>query len=434
MTKKVDINALRRERSEVQAKVAAIASKETAGDQLSAADIAEFETLQSQFDELTGVISRTESAERMAIEAAKPVDKIEASKSKVWQTPKAPEVKGAKVAKMIRALGQAGGNTQMAAKIAGENFNDADVAMALTTTTSAGGGVLIPAQFVPEVIELLSPQSVVREMGALTMPMPNGNLTIPKLTGGAAVGYIGSDDDIASTGATFGDLQLSAKKLAALVPISNDLIKYSGTNQNVDRVVIGDLIAGLGAREDKAFIRDDGSANTPKGLRYWAPAQNVIAANATVNLQNVENDLGKIMLMLMNANTRMRSPGWVLNPTVFMFLSNLRDGNGNKVYPELVDGLLKGYPYKTTTQVPANLGVGGDESEVYFVDFADAIIGESDEMTIAISTEATYKDESSNLISAFSKDQTLIRVIQQHDFGMRHDGSVAVLTGVTWQP
>ncbi len=158
--------------------------------------------------------------------------------------------------------------------------------MALTTTTPAGGAILIPDRFMPDIIELLRPNSVVRASGAISVPMPGGNLTIPKLAGGAAVGYIGSDDEIPATEQTFGDLSLTAKKLAALVPISNDLIKYAGVNPSVDKIVVGDLTSALGTREDQAFIRDDGTGNLPKGLRFWAPAGNLIPANATVNLAN----------------------------------------------------------------------------------------------------------------------------------------------------
>ena len=64
--------------------------------------------------------------------------------------------------------------------------------------------------------------------------------------------------------------------------------------------------------------------------------------------------------------------------------------------------------------------------------FADCFIGEDDDMVIDLSKEATYKDAEGNMVSAFQRDQTLIRVIAKHDFGPRHVESVAVLTGVTW--
>ena len=87
---------------------------------------------------------------------------------------------------------------------------------------------------------------------------------------------------------------------------------------------------------------------------------------------------------------------------------------------------------RLTTQIPTNLGAGGNESEIYFVNFADCYIGEDTTLSIAISTEASYKDAGGNTVSAFQRDQTLIRVISKHDFAPRHVESVAVGTGITW--
>ncbi|MCY1542682.1 Phage capsid family protein [compost metagenome] len=85
-----------------------------------------------------------------------------------------------------------------------------------------------------------------------------------------------------------------------------------------------------------------------------------------------------------------------------------------------------------SNQIPTNLGVDGDETEIYFVNFADLMIGEDMDLVIDLSKEATYKDGSGNVVSAFQRDQTLIRVIAKHDFGPRHVESIVVATGVDW--
>ena len=41
-------------------------------------------------------------------------------------------------------------------------------------------------------------------------------------------------------------------------------------------------------------------------------------------------------------------------------------------------------------------------------------------------------DASGNMVSAFTRDETLIRAIAEHDFHMRHDEAVSVITGVVW--
>jgi len=92
--------------------------------------------------------------------------------------------------------------------------------------------------------------------------------------------------------------------------------------------------------------------------------------------------------------------------------------------------MLRGKPLRTTTQVPINLGSGSD-SELYLADFANVVIGDSEGITLDVSSEAAYFD-GSNVVSPFSRDETVIRAIQQHDIEIRQDFAVAVLTGVTW--
>ncbi len=128
----------------------------------------------------------------------------------------------------------------------------------------------------------------------------------------------------------------------------------------------------------------------------------------------------------------MTSPGWIMSPRSFIYLLGLRDTQGNKAFPEMASGTLKGYPFATTTAIPNNLAVTGtNESEIYFCDFADVLVCEVPGLLISVSSEAAYYDGSA-VVSAFSRDQTVIRVIAQHDLVMRHTESVAVLSDVDW--
>lgn len=432
------IHELRSERATINERVQALASAEAATGALTAEQQAEFGQLTAQFEALTQQIDRLEAAERMAAAAAVPVSQA-AAPAKLPATvpaqPKAAVTPGTGMAQMVVALAAAQGNRQAAAQYAIDRGYGEHIAASLNTLTAGAGGVLVPTNLSREVIELLRPKSVVRRLGARGLPLNNGNLTIPRLRGGAVVGYIGGDSDIPATEGSFDDLKLSSKKLAALVPISNDLLANSSASPNVDAIVVGDLTSALATREDKAFIRDDGASNNPKGLRYWADAGNVLTPTAAApTIAQVSTDLNKMVLKLEAANANMTNVGWVMAPRSMRYLASLRDGNGNKAYPELDNGMLMGYPVGITTQIPTNLVVGAQSngSEIYLADFGDCFIGEDESLMIDYSKEATYKDGSSNVISAFQRDQTLIRVIAKHDFGPRHVESIVVLNNVQW--
>ncbi|AUY33567.1 MULTISPECIES: phage major capsid protein [Pseudomonas] len=430
---------MRNERAGLVAQVQTLAKIEADGGSLSAEQLQQFTSLETQINDLTAKISRAESAERLAAASAVPVNEsAQGATSPPGGSISGPFSEKAKpgtgMAQMTRLLAAAQGNQQMAAQLAKDGGYPSDVHMALSVVTPGAGGVLVPQNFATDIIESLRPVSTVRKMGVTSLPLNNGNLTMPRITGNTVVSYIGSDTDIPVTGMTFGDTKLSAKTAAAIVPISNDLLAMSGVNPRVDAIVASDLTVSMGLSEDLHFIRADGSGVLPKGLRHWAPAFNVLPAPAVADLtlEKIDLFLGGMMLRLEAANVQMKSCGWLMAPRVLRWLQSLRDGNGNKAYPEIDQVLLKGYPVGLSTQIPTNLGADGDESEIYFVNFADCMIGEDMDLTIGFSSEASYKDAEGNMVSAFQRNQTLVRVIAKHDFGPRHVESVVVAIGVKW--
>lgn len=430
---------MRSERASLNAQLQALAKIEADGGSLSAEQLSQFTSLESQISSLSEKISRAEAAERAAASAAVPVDEgaagITSPPAGRVEGPYGKPAPGAKMAQMVRLLAAAHGNQQAAAQMAKDGGFSGDVQMALSVVTPGAGGVLVPENFSSEVIEGLRPASVVRNMGVQSLPLNNGNLTMPRITGNTVVTYIGSDDDIPLTGMTFADTKLAAKKAAALVPVANDLLRMAGVNPRVDALVSKDVTVSMGLSQDLHFIRSDGGAGLlPKGMRYWALPQNLrpAPASAGITLQAIDLFLGGMMLRVEAANVDMKQCGWLMPPRVLRWLQSLRDGNGNKAYPEIEQGLLKGYPVGLSNQIPTNLGADGDETEIYFVNFADMMIGEDMELVIDLSKEAAYKDGSGNMVSAFQRDQTLIRVIAKHDFGPRHVESIVVAIGVDW--
>lgn len=433
---------LRSERAKINDSIQALAKLETAGESLSAEQLAQFATLEAEFNALTDKISRAEQAERIAAASAVPVNESAQGRTGPPQSRAhghihgggPAEAPGVRMAQMVRLLAAAGGNQHQAAQMAQQGGFSTDVAMALSTVTPGAGGVLVPQNFATEIIEALRPMSVVRKMGARSLPLNNGNLTQPRITGNTVVTYIGTETDIPITGMTFADTKLSAKKAAAIVPISNDLIANAGVSPRTDDIVVEDLAVSMGLSEDLHFIRADGSGSLPKGMRYWAQPFNILPAPAvdTLTLEKIDLFCGGMMLRLETANVMMKACGWLMHPRVLRWLQSLRDGNGNKAYPEIEQGLFKGYPVGLSNQIPVNLGAGGDETEFYFVNFADMMIGEDMDLTISFSNEASYKDAEGNMVSAFQRDQTLVKVIAKHDFGPRHVECIVVAINVKW--
>lgn len=322
------------------------------------------------------------------------------------------------------------GDTDIA-DVVNKDFERQKSAMAATSPTD--GGFLVPEQFSQDIIELLRPASVVRSLVGRTLQMPVGTVNIPKVTQGSTAYYQGENTNATKSALKTGNMKLSWKKLIALVPLSNDLARYS--SPGADGIVRTDMIRAISQRENQAFLRDPGSDAAPRGLRYQiAPTNLLDVSNPTTTTQTVATDLGRCVLQLVNANVPLTKPGWLFAPRTWNYLRMLQTTTGAFIYQaEMNNGLLLGYPYKWSTQIPVNLNdhERAGESEIYFSDFDDVIIGEAMSLRVDASMEASYMD-GATLVSAFSQDQTVIRAITEHDFGVRRAESVMVMNGVTW--
>ena len=233
--KTMKLSDLKSERAKLTADANALIEK-------SGATAEDFVTAEGMMTQIETLNSQIATAEKLQAEAAKAAVAVETKPVSATQFATARDHKAeaehnkSVFAGMVGALAKNPGNPYAAAEYAQKNLGaiGGEVSMALTQNTASGGGVLVPANLSGTVIEHLKPQSVVRKMGAVPLPLKNGNLQIPKITGTVNGGYVGKDDDSPVSQQSFGDLQLSSKLLSVLVPISNHLIENAGVDVGVD--------------------------------------------------------------------------------------------------------------------------------------------------------------------------------------------------------
>ncbi|HYM23193.1 MAG TPA: phage major capsid protein [Vicinamibacterales bacterium] len=329
-----------------------------------------------------------------------------------------------------------------AAEFVDNRFGDDDVTRfvkALNGTVTGEGGALIPQDFLADLIELLRANTVVRGAGPMEVGMPMGNITIPRLAGGATAAYQNELDDIAVSQERFDDVNMVAKKLTAMVPISNDLIRRAPIG--VEEIVRDDLAQTIARREDLAFLRGDGTDKGPAGMKSLCLAANRITVTAMPAVPAPGDQVTAILagasaaiLALQNGMSRMIRPTWFMAPTVARFISVARDNVGGFYFKdEMAAGMFEGYPVKLSQQIPTNLAISTytKGSEIYFCDMADFIIADTYNVIVDSSDVAAYND-GTGMISTFQRDQSLFRVIAEHDVNMRHLQSLAVLLTQDW--
>lgn len=340
--------------------------------------------------------------------------------------------KGLMFGGMVAALAKSKGNLDAAVQLAEKEWKNPGLAKALQAGTMAEGGVLIAPEYSDEIIDLLLPRTTVRKHIQNVTDLSAGTAFVSRLTGSATTSWGGEVQKVARSQQAFGMLALRARQQKTMIPISNTLLRRGGPR--VMNSVRQDTLRAMALGEDTVLLRSPGTEHRPKGMRYWANAANIIAANATQSLDNVTADLGSLILALENANVGMTAPWWTLAPRTKQALMTVRIPNGPFAFrDEMLTGKLWGFPFESTTQVPTTLGTGSD-SEITLADGDELTIGQGPQLQVALSEEGVIVDDDGSVISAFQQNMTFMRVISEVDFVARHDKAIAILTGVKWTP
>jgi HK97 family phage major capsid protein len=459
---KYDVAGLRQARAGLQSQLDGFGpiDASTTTDQLDQMD-----AISAQINEMDRRIAAAENAQRLRAAGAvpqRPLDVQPGSDDSADDSRPAPQrpfaqardanEPGLGMAQITRCLVLGKGNVvaahQSAVRLWGERHPAAmELGAAMQTNEGASGGFLVPERYSAEIIDLLWPMTVVRRnvrAAGGEVPLVGGTDNFPTVESGTSAFYIGEGQDITSTEPQFGVLRMTEREIAALVPISNKLLRHASVA--VDLMIRNMLVRSFAQTEDLAFLRGAGTGPSPKGIRYIVPSANVFSANATVNLTNIDADARKAELLIMEADIPLTNVGWVMAPRTFTYLRDLRNANGVLVYPSLSENvgpmgnggggvpvrpMWKGYPVEVTNNIPRNLGGSSDESELMLVAWDQCMIGDSYSIRIDASDTAAYV-QSSTLVSAFSRNQTVIRAIAGHDFGMARSKGGVVVTGVKW--
>jgi HK97 family phage major capsid protein len=296
----------------------------------------------------------------------------------------------------------------------------------LVGSASAAGDIIMPVTD-PEWIELLRHNTTIRGI-ARTIPMPRGSVARRKQTGTATATYIGETGKITATNLTVTRVSLSYKKLTAATIVGNDLIRFSGGE--ADRMVQEDLLAVTARREDQAFLVDDGTSNTPKGIKNWTAAANIFAKTGT-SLNNYQADLTKAIRLVQAADVDVTPDNsyFIMSVSTYWALYALVTTTGDWVFAQgLENKRLFGFKVLVTTQLEvSNAWIGAALGMIMFVNAPSLEIHDSMARTVNVHPYGAYYD-GTVVQSGISNDETVITCIGEHDFFQKYDLAASIIT------
>jgi HK97 family phage major capsid protein len=289
-----------------------------------------------------------------------------------------------------------------------------------------GGGLVKPAEQM-EVIELLRNQEALARAGARTMPLPpQGRMLFPRIVSPTTAAGVSENTTIASSTLGTGTLELSPKKIGALVTLPNELIRYA--SPAAEAILREDMTKTLALQVDFYGLEGNGGNNIPLGI-INTPGITTFTSSVT----GVDGDTivpQDVYLMISGVQEKNAEfTGWIMRPQTLMRYHARRwdsvtagDQAGGFVF-EITRGAgmapevsLGGHRVTTSTNVSRTRTKGAASNLTYILggNFSDVIIG----MFGAIEFASTDKG------AEFALDQTTVRALITADVALRRGASM----------
>jgi len=341
------------------------------------------------------------------------------------------------VARVARCIALANNDTDRAASLAKELYDD-DLGEIVQKVLSSGpadeGGVFVPSVLADSFIDALRARAVVRQAGPIEVDLSSGNLRVPRVATDPTAGWVGEGKRRKASNLRTGSLVFTGKTIQGKSALTQKLLRRSG--QNAEQIVRNGLVRVMANEEDTTFFSGSGSEFKPKGMLNWAIAANKFNSNATINLTNVQADLRTQFSKLTDASVDIDMAQWFMSWRTRNFLAfSLRDTEDQPAFKGEMTAdtpTLNGQRVWVTNNIPNNLGVGNDESRIYFTAMNEAWLAEESGLVVKASTEASFEDDTGTTISAFDHGLMVIIIERDLDFAMAHGEAVAVMEQVKY--
>jgi HK97 family phage major capsid protein len=312
-------------------------------------------------------------------------------------------------------------------------------AKALAEGTPSAGGILVPREYMQDLLGLLRAQTVVRRAGPRFQRFQR-EMYQTSVSSGSTAFYTQENAQIPISEPVFAEAPLlTPKNLTALVPASNYLLNDA---EEAEAFVRQDLAEVMALREDLAFLRGTGTLGEPKGFRNIVGITLDPIAPGASGVQLTLAQVRRIFATFRSLNAGAVRPVFFFNPEFLTYLETLEEQSGGSptgrtlvdasilTYDDdaLTTGRINGVRFFSTTQLPNGTTGGNPTTELYLVNMAETIVGENQDLEIDLSREASYWDGSA-WVSAFQNNQTVFRAVLRHDIAHRRPNQIIVQTG-----
>ena len=215
----------------------------------------------------------------------------------------------------------------------------------------ASEGVDVVATDLYDIIEPLRAKNVLLNAGAKFYTGLSNNVQLPVMTG-ANVGWAGEVGEAADGGTSFGNVQLTPKRLTAFVDISKMLLAQDSIG--VENAIRMDLINAINSKLEATILgKEAKTADKPAGMFNGKTPTKVTDFEGLVGLEALveeKNVLGDI--------------AYIASPSAKASFRNMMKGSKGTAQLAYIDSSLDGTPVYSTSNVAAKQFIVGDFSNL----------------------------------------------------------------------
>ena len=204
---------------------------------------------------------------------------------------------------------------------------------ALQVDTDSEGGFLVPDEYERTLVKSLEDANIMRTLCTI-IRTDSSERKIPVVASTGTGSWVEEEGDIPESDDTFGQITLSAHKVATMIKVSDELLRDSVFD--IQSYIAGEFARRIGACEEGAFITGDGT-HKPTGLLHATNGAGVgvTTAGATFTADEV------IDLVYSVRSVYRPNAVFLMNDSAIRALRKLKDGSGQYLWQP---GLREGEP------------------------------------------------------------------------------------------
>lgn len=244
----------------------------------------------------------------------------------------------------------------------------------------------------------------VESMGATILRGLTGNLDLPRLAGSGTSGWVAEHTNATRSDATFGKKSMAPKTVTAEYELSRRMLLQA--NQALEPILRADLGYLLAQALDSASIQGGGT-NEPTGILSDVNVTTVTGGAFT-------SDIAADLIAALETDNVTGTTGFLTNTGVMATARKIKDSTG-RVIP--LSELFHGERVESSTQVPADIGVGSDKNALIYGEWASLYIGYWSGVDLLINPyHADVASKGGALLHAFLDADVVVR----HPEGFRY--------------